>query len=89
MPNLSLKQLDERVKILEADATADLGYPAAPPEWLGDVLVGVIAALRQLRQQGAYNLAIELEEKYFPDGGVDTVGDELTTASGLHRSGGR
>ena len=85
MANLSLKQLDERLKILEEDATADLGYPAAPPEWLDDVLLGVITALRQLRQQGAYTLAEELEAKYFPDG-VDAIGDELTAASGLNRS---
>ena len=89
MPNLSLKQLDERLKAVERLVETPVVTAVEDPEWLGDVLVGVIAALRQLRQQGAYNLAIELEEKYFPDGGVDTVGDELTTASGLHRSGGR
>ena len=88
MAELSLKQLDERLKILEEDASADLAYPAAPPEWLDDVLVGVINALFQIRQQGAYNLAKELEAKYFPDSGVESVGDRLTTSSDLKRSGG-
>ena len=82
MPNLSLKQLDERIRELEIGAVV----VDAPPEWLDDVLVGVITALRQMRQQGAYNLALELEEKYFPDGGVDAIGDELTTSDGLERS---
>ena len=77
---LSLKTLDQRLRALE-----EAEYTDAPPEWLDDVLTGVIAALRQLRQQGAYNLALELEEKYFPDGVVG-VGDELTTSSGLNRS---
>ena len=82
---ISLKSLDARLKALE-----DLAYAESenPPEWLDDVLTGVIAALRQMRQQGAYNLALELEEKYFPDGVVG-VGDELTTASGLYGAGKR
>ena len=81
--NLSLKQLDARLKAVE-----DITYAeGAPPEWLDDVLVGVIAALRQIRQQGAWNLAEELEGKYFPDG-TDEIGDELTTAGSLKRSGG-
>ena len=80
---LSLKTLDQRLRALE-----EAEYSVAPPEWLDDVLTGVIAALRQMRQQGAYNLALELEEKYFPDGVVG-VGDELTTASGLYGAGKR
>ena len=79
---LSLKSLDERLKAVEEGAE----FSDAPPEWLDDVLTGVIAALRQMRQQSAYNLALELEEKYFPDGVVG-VGDELTTASGLYGAG--
>lgn len=80
---LSLKGLDVRVKALE-----DLAYAESenPPEWLDDVLVGVISALFQLRQQGAYTLAKSLEAKYFPDGGVDEIGDEFTTSTGLNRS---
>ena len=78
---LSLKSLDQRLRVLE-----DAEYSDAPPEWLDDVLTGVIAALRQMRQQGAYNLALELEAKYFPEGAVE-VGDELTTASGLYGAG--
>ena len=79
---LSLKSLDERLNAVENGPE----FSDAPPEWLDDVLTGVIAALRQMRQQGAYNLALELEEKYFPDGVVG-VGDELTTASGLYGAG--
>ena len=85
MANLSLKQLDERLKAVENLIYAPGVSIDAPPEWLDDVLLGVITALRQLRQQGAYTLAEELEAKYFPDG-VDAIGDELTTASGLNRS---
>ena len=87
-----MKQLDARLKGVESivyalEATSAGVVESAPPEWLDDVLVGVIAALRQLRQQGAWSLAEELEAKYFPDG-LDEIGDELTTASSLKRSGG-
>ena len=84
MPNLSMKQLDERLKVLEELERVE----GAPPEWLDDVLLGVITALRQMRQQGAYTLSNELEAKYFPDGGVEEIGDALTITSGLKRSGG-
>ena len=90
MAELSLKQLDERLWALEeiVDHITEVEYPSASPEWLDDVLVGVINALFQIRQQGAYNLAKELEAKYFPDSGVESVGDRLTTSSDLKRSGG-
>ena len=80
---LSLKSLNARLKALE-----DLAYAESenPPEWLEDVLTGVIAALYHLRQQGAYSLAKELEAKYFPDV-VVPVGDEITAASELHSAG--
>ena len=95
MAELSLKQLDERLiaveEALQALWTAFENATIAvvdAPEWLDDVLVGVINALFQIRQQGAYNLAKELEAKYFPDSGVESVGDRLTTSSDLKRSGG-
>jgi hypothetical protein len=85
---LSMKMLDERLRVLEEEKEFPLvTLVDAPPEWLDDVLRAVIGALYQARQQGAYNMAKELEAKYFPDG-LDAVGDELTTASGLKRSGG-
>jgi len=79
---LSMKTLDERLRVLETEREWDA---TARPEWFEDVLTGIIAALRQLRQQGAYNLANDLEAKYAPEG-VVTVGDELTTASNLNRT---
>ena len=83
---LSLKYLDQRINAVE-ETLAVLAYgEAGPPEWLDDVLTGIIAALFQMRQQGAYSLAKDLEAKYFPDG-VVAVGDELTTASGLYGAG--
>ena len=88
MAELSLKQLDERLKVVEGLVETPVVPAAEDPEWLDDVLVGVINALFQIRQQGAYNLAKELEAKYFPDGGVESVGDRLTTSSDLKRSGG-
>ena len=88
MANLSMKELDVRLKAVEDIVYSLDSSQSAPPEWLDDVLKGVINALFQLRQQGAYNLALELEAKYFPDGGVETVGDQFTTSSGLKRSGG-
>ena len=82
---LSMKTLNQRLNAVE-ETLAVLAYgDDRPPEWLDDVLVGVIAALRQLRQQGAYTLAGDLEAKYFPDG-VVAIGDELTTSSSLNRS---
>jgi hypothetical protein len=83
---LSMKMLDERLSGLEEVVFLE-SFGARPPEWLDDVLRAVIGALYQARQQGAYNMAKELEAKYFPDG-LDAIGDELTTASGLKRSGG-
>ena len=88
MAELSLKQLDERLKVVEGLVETPVVTAAEDPEWLDDVLVGVINALFQIRQQGAYNLAKELEAKYFPDSGVESVGDRLTTSSDLKRSGG-
>ena len=90
--NLSMKQPDVRLKAVEAvvyalEATPSGVVEAAPPDWLDDVLRGVISALFQIRQQGAYNLANELQDKYFPDG-IDKIGDDLTVVSGLKRSGG-
>ena len=79
---LSMKTLDERLRVLETEREWD---ETARPEWFSDVLGGIISALRQLRQQGAYNLANELEAKYAPEG-VVVVGDEITSASSLNRT---
>ena len=80
--SLTMKALDERLRVLE-----EREQVGVPPEWLDDVLRAVVAALYQLRSQGAYNMAQELEGKYFP-GGVDVAGDVYTTASSLKTAGG-
>ena len=85
--SLTMKALDARLRVLEEQDEYPLMMVDAPPEWLDDVLQAVVAALYQLRSQGAYNMAKELEGKYFP-GGVDVSGDVFTTASSLKTAGG-
>jgi hypothetical protein len=89
---LSLKKLDVRLRAVEdlvfsaEEVEADLGYPARS-EQLDDVLRAIIVSLRQVRQQGAYNYANQLADKYFPGEDVEHIGDQLTTSDSLHRSG--
>ena len=81
MAGLSMKQLDERLVKVE-DALADLQFPEPPEavsqEQLDDALKAIIVSLRQVRQQGAYNLAVDLENKYFDGQRFEHIGDVVT-----------
>ncbi len=81
---MSLKQLDERLRALEGDRITI--NPVATPEWLDDVMLGIVSALYNLRQQGAYTLAKELEAKYLADKPVE-AGDTVTLTKELHSAG--
>jgi hypothetical protein len=83
MVQLSLKQLDERLLLLESDRLTPT--VEAAPEWLDDVMRGVVAALFNIRQQGAYTLAKELEAKYLSS--PSPAGDTVTLPSELHSAG--
>jgi len=75
---LSLKQLDERLKIVEESVVGP------GPEYFDDILVAVINALYALRSQGAYKMAKMLEQKYFGGRDMREIGDRLSFSADLY-----
>jgi len=96
---LSMKQLDERLIVLEEAVAAqaiaikaiqeEYTYPkqyagaAVTQEDMQDLRVATINALYNQRSQGANNMAKALEAKYFDGADVREIGDEFVTPSTL------
>ncbi len=76
--------LEDRVRQMELSSTEP--GASASYEDLQEIRSAVINALHGLRSQGAYNLAKNLEEKYFEGKDIRGIGDMATTTS--LRSGG-
>jgi len=95
---LSMKQLDERLSIIE-DVVSDLAtrvnrveeefaYPVklavgVTQDDLAELRIAVINALYNQRSQGAYNMAKGLEQKYFGGVNQQVVGDQVLTTDSL------
>ena len=79
-----LSVIEDRLRQMELSSTEP--GASASYEDLQEIRSAVINALHGLRSQGAYNLAKNLEEKYFEGKDIRGIGDMATTTS--LRSGG-
>lgn len=87
------KELEQRVKALEAELAVREAGSAADPEVSAeqfyDLLAGIMEALVRSRSQGAWRVAEALRDKYLdPELDLQTFGEQYTTTSSLISGGG-